>query len=121
MLKINTKVKRHNFGLFTFYSLFLAGLLCAAGISNAAEGLWDPAKYIDIDEIQPGMKAYCLTCYSGTKIDKFEMDVLSVVRNFGPGRNAILVQGTDERFIHTGPVWGCSGSPSISTADWQAL
>ena len=28
-----------------------------------------------------------------------------------PGRDAILVRGTDERFIHTGPVAGCSGSP----------
>ena len=72
---------------------------------------WDPAKYISIDEIRPGMKAYCLTSYSGTKIEKFGLDVLSVVRNFGPGRDAILVKGTDERFIHTGPVWGCSGSP----------
>ena len=34
-----------------------------------------------------------------------------MVRNIRPGRNAIFVQGTDERFIHTGPVAGCSGSP----------
>ena len=78
---------------------------------GARSELWDPAKYISIDEIRPGMKAYCLTSYSSTKIEKFDLDVLSVVRNFGPGRDAILVKGTDERFIHTGPVWGCSGSP----------
>ncbi|MHC4641915.1 MAG: SpoIVB peptidase S55 domain-containing protein [Planctomycetota bacterium] len=111
MLKIFSKVKRQKFPLFTFYSLFLAVLLCAPGTSNATEGAWDPAKYIGIDEIQPGMKAYCLTCYSGTKIEKFDLDVISVVRNYEPGRDSILVQGTDERFIHTGPVWGCSGSP----------
>jgi hypothetical protein len=111
MLQTNAKVKRHDFPLFTHNCLFLAVLLIFAVTSNATEDLWDASKYIDIDEIRPGMKAYCLTCYSGTNIDKFEMDVLSVVRNFGPGRNAILVQGTDERFIHTGPVWGCSGSP----------
>ena len=98
-------------GLFAFYCLFPAFLLFSAGTLIAAEDFWDSSKYIDIDEIQPGMKAYCLTCYSGTKIEKFELDVLSVVRNFGPGRDAFLVQGTDERFIHTGPVWGCSGSP----------
>jgi hypothetical protein len=57
------------------------------------------------------MKAYCLTGYKGTEIGKFDMEVLSVVRNERPGRDAILVQGTDDRFIHTGPVWGCSGSP----------
>jgi hypothetical protein len=111
MLQIITEVKRRNFPLFAFYTLFLAGLLCAAGTSNAIAGAWDPAKYIGIDEIQPGMKAYCLTCYSGTKIEKFEMDVVSIIRNYEPGRDSILVQGTDERFIHTGPVWGCSGSP----------
>ncbi|MHC4110795.1 MAG: SpoIVB peptidase S55 domain-containing protein [Planctomycetota bacterium] len=111
MFKIKAKVKRQNFPLFTFYSLVLAGLLCAAGTSNAIEGAWDPAKYIGIDEIKPGMKAYCLTCYSGTKIEKFDMDVISIIRNYEPGRDSFLVQGTDERFIHTGPVWGCSGSP----------
>ncbi|MHC4735295.1 MAG: SpoIVB peptidase S55 domain-containing protein, partial [Planctomycetota bacterium] len=111
MFKIKAKVKRQNFPLFTFYSLVLAGLLCAAGTSNAIEGAWDPAKYIGIDEIRPGMKAYCLTCFTGTKIEKFELDVISIIRNYEPGRDSILVQGTDERFIHTGPVWGCSGSP----------
>ena len=111
MFKIKAKVKSQNFPLFTFYSLVLAGLLCTAGTSNAIEGVWDPAKYISIDEIRPGMKAYCLTCYSGADIEKFDLDVLSVIRNYEPGRDAFLVQGTDERFIHTGPVWGCSGSP----------
>ena len=78
---------------------------------NAIEGVWDPTKYISIDEIRPKMEAYCLTTYKGTEIEKFGLEVLSVVRNVMPGRDAILVQGTDERFIHTGPVWGCSGSP----------
>jgi len=57
------------------------------------------------------MQAYCRTVYKGTEIEQFGLEVLSVVRNFQPGRDAILVQGTDERFIHTGPVAGCSGSP----------
>jgi hypothetical protein len=57
------------------------------------------------------MEAYCLTCYRGTEIQKFDLDVLSVVHNVQPGRDAILVRGTDERLIETGPVLGCSGSP----------
>ena len=111
MLKTTSQVKSRNFPLFAFFAMFLAGLLCTDGTSNAIAGTWDPAKYIGIDEIRPGMKAYCLTCYSGTKIEKFEMDVVSIIHNYEPGRDSILVQGTDERFIHTGPVWGCSGSP----------
>jgi hypothetical protein len=76
---------------------------CFAGI--------DKTKYITIDEIKPGMDATCLTVYKGVEIEKFNLKVVDVVRNVMPNRNAILVMGTDERFIHTGPVAGCSGSP----------
>lgn len=82
-----------------------------AKIPGGLEGVWDANKYISTDEIKPGMHAYCLTVYKGTEIEKFGLEVLSVVRDFNPGRDAILVRGTDERFIHTGPVAGCSGSP----------
>jgi len=71
----------------------------------------DSSRYITVDEIKPGMDAYCLTTFKGTKIEKFNLDVLSVVHDFMPGMDAILVEGTDEAFIHTGPVAGCSGSP----------
>ncbi|MHC4557224.1 MAG: hypothetical protein ACYTFW_08520 [Planctomycetota bacterium] len=117
-----------NFLLFSFYiSVFLAGSLYAASesaavspnkaeIPYALEGIWDPAKYISLDEIKPGMEAYCLTEYGIAGIEKFSMEVVDVIRNINPSstpgsRDAILVQGTDERFIHTGPVAGCSGSP----------
>jgi hypothetical protein len=71
----------------------------------------DKTKYITIDEIKPGMDAVCLTVYKGVEPEKFSLKVVDVVRDVRPGRNAILVMGTDERFIHTGPVAGCSGSP----------
>ena len=78
---------------------------------NAPSGGWDPAKYISLDEIKPGMDGYCLTEYGIEGIEKFALKVIDVVRDFEPGRDVILVQGTDDRFIHTGPVAGCSGSP----------
>ncbi|MHC4271922.1 MAG: SpoIVB peptidase S55 domain-containing protein, partial [Planctomycetota bacterium] len=79
---------------------------------NATDNIpLDSTKYITIDEVKPGMEAYCLTIFEGTKIEKFDLEVLSIVRNFRPGMDAILVKGLDERFIHTGPVGGCSGSP----------
>jgi len=78
---------------------------------TAARPAWDSSRYIDINEIRPGMQGYCLTCYSGTEPEKFAVKVVSVVRDIEPGRDAVLVMGTDERFIRTGPVSGCSGSP----------
>jgi hypothetical protein len=116
------------FKMFCFcIAVVLAGSVytaCEAGLSggnraeapNVIKGIWDPVKYISLDEIKPGMEAYCLTEYGVAGIEKFGMEVVDVVRNInpssGPGsRDAILVKGTDERFIHTGPVAGCSGSP----------
>ncbi len=106
MLNQITKCKIFYLLPFTFYLLFYPALGT------------DKTKYITLDEVKPGMQAYCLTTYKGTKIEKFDLDVLSVIRNVNPGgdarpgsRNMILVQGTDERFIRTGPVAGCSGSP----------
>jgi hypothetical protein len=75
------------------------------------EGIWDAAKYIGLDEVKPGMEAYCLTDYGDAGIEKFGLEVVDVVYNSDPGRDVILVKGTDERFIRTGPVAGCSGSP----------
>jgi hypothetical protein len=108
---------RCNFILFCFcIVVFLTGALYAAGQPKGLQGVWDPARYIGLDEIKPGMKAYCLTEYGVAGIEKFEMEVVDVVRNINPSsspgsRDAILVKGTDERFMHTGPVAGCSGSP----------
>jgi len=73
--------------------------------------LWDSTQYIDVNEVKPGMSAYCLTCYSGTTVERFALDVVSVIHNMSPGQDAILVKGLDERFIKSGPVQGCSGSP----------
>ncbi|MBN2181729.1 MAG: hypothetical protein JW715_07425 [Sedimentisphaerales bacterium] len=79
------------------------------------KNLWDPAKYIGLDEIKPGMEAYCLTEYGTAGIEKFSMQVVDIVRNMNTGSeligDIILVKGLDDDFIRTGPVAGCSGSP----------
>ena len=91
--------------------LFSILFLCVFVSSRLQAGEIDKTRYITIDEIKPGMDATCLTVYKGVEIERFNLKVVDVVRGFEPSRNAILVMGTDERFIHTGPVAGCSGSP----------
>jgi hypothetical protein len=73
--------------------------------------LFDRDRYIDIDEIQPGMRGYGLTVFFGTEPDKFEVEVVSVMRNIEPKRNAILIRCHDERFDLAKGVQGVSGSP----------
>lgn len=93
----------HKTGILSVFLMLISSL--------TAFGQIDKSKYITVDEIKPGMEAYCLTVYRGVEIEKFEMEVLSVVYDWRPGKNSILVIGKDERFLHTGAVAGCSGSP----------
>jgi hypothetical protein len=85
-------------------------LLFLTGVCLGAPPM-DSSRYISVDEIRTDMDAYCLTVFEGTEIEKFGLKVVSVIRNQRPGRDAILVMGTDDRFKHVGPVRGCSGSP----------
>jgi len=71
----------------------------------------DTSKYIGIDEVRTDMDAYCLSVFSGTEVEKFDLKILSVVRGFTTGHDMILVIGTEERFQHSSTVHGCSGSP----------
>lgn len=88
---------------------FLLFLVIALSFEVLATEL-DPSKYISIEEIRPDMEAYCLTVFSGTEVEKFNLKVLSVVRGAKPAQDMILVLGTDERFQHSSAVHGCSGS-----------
>lgn len=110
-----------NFAQTRIFAAFLSIAACLTGGASAADNagkrqaridaIWDSQRYIKFDEVKPGMDAYCLTDYGEAGIEKFALKVLDVVRGIEPGRNAILVMGLDERFKHTGPVAGCSGSP----------
>ncbi|RKY10861.1 MAG: hypothetical protein DRP65_05815 [Planctomycetota bacterium] len=108
--------------LKTAAGMKLSALLCFTALcmffspaesagSSTGEPAVDRARYITIDEIHPGQEAYCLTVLEGSKVERFGLEILSVIHNIRPGRDAIVVIGTDERFKHTGPIRGCSGSP----------
>ncbi|MGD2093570.1 MAG: SpoIVB peptidase S55 domain-containing protein [Phycisphaerales bacterium] len=113
MFRIKVKDKKRTFLLLISVLPVLLGLQIRteAAESNVLADIWNPVKYIGINEIKPGMDAYCLTEYGVAGIEKFRMKVIDVVPGMDPGRDMILVKGLDERFIHTGPVAGCSGSP----------
>lgn len=95
----------------TFWQVpLLVFILLSATVSGGSEQL-DKSRYITIDEVQAGMKGYCLSCLKDTEVEKFDLEVVSVVYNMDAGRDAILVKVDDERFMHLGVIAGCSGSP----------
>jgi hypothetical protein len=57
------------------------------------------------------MKGYGLTVFFGSKIEKFDVEVVSVVHNVQPRRDTILIRCLDDRFRKAKVVQGVSGSP----------
>ena len=80
-------------------------------LENLPESEGYAARYIDIDELEPGMRGYGLTVFSGSEIGRFEVELVSVMHNFEPKRNAFIIRCLDERFRLAKMVRGVSGSP----------
>lgn len=64
-----------------------------------------------LHEVQPGMKGYGKTVFRGSKIERFEFEVLGIQRNMAPGRSLILVKASGGPLAETGILAGMSGSP----------
>jgi len=66
---------------------------------------------IGVDEIKEGMKGYGLTVFKGTAPERFDVEVVGILRNFRPGQELILVKTPHPRLDVTKNVRGMSGSP----------
>lgn len=122
--------------LFAFYLIFfsLAGPVAAKGAeatpqepasaSRTAPGratladLWSPDSPLEVmplDEVRRGQKGWGLTVFAGREAERFEVEVVGVVRNNNPGSSFVVarlsgaIQG--QRLEDTGVIRGMSGSP----------
>jgi hypothetical protein len=73
--------------------------------------LFDPARHMHLSEVHPGMKGYGLSVFKGTKIEKFDVEVLSILHNFNPKGDVVLITCEGDYLKHTGSIAGMSGSP----------
>jgi hypothetical protein len=88
--------------------VIVALLLAAVGGLGAADG---PAT-IPLSDIQPGMKGYMETIFSGDTVERVDLEVIGVLHNaIGPKEDVILVRLLGEKTAETGVVAGMSGSP----------
>ena len=82
-----------------------------AQVSTDLDDLFDPARHMRVSEVTPGMKGYGLSVFKGTKIERFEVEVLSILRDFNPQYDVVLVRLSGAGLEHTGSIAGMSGSP----------
>jgi hypothetical protein len=66
---------------------------------------------IPVSEVRPGMEGYGLSVFQGTKIERFQVKVIGVLRNFAPKMDMILIRCSGANLEYTGVVAGMSGSP----------
>jgi hypothetical protein len=69
------------------------------------------SEYIPVSEIKPGMEGYGLTVFQGTKIERFGVKVIGIIRKALNGRDAILIRLSGEKLGKNNVIRGMSGSP----------
>jgi hypothetical protein len=119
-------VRRAGFSLLTALSLLLlagsarAEPASAAGGAGAAGGAkrlraivpsGPPPAIMPLSAVKAGMVGEALTVFQGSKPEPFKVRVISVLRNFLPKQDVILIRAEDPRVEHSGIVAGMSGSP----------
>ena len=64
-----------------------------------------------LSDVRKGMKGYGLTVFEGTSVEKFDVEILGVLNNIGPGQNLILARVDHPVVARAGIIAGMSGSP----------
>src|ERR1043166_7645773 len=80
-------------------------LLWAAGLPACAGDTLDP------DRLHPGMKGYGLSVFRGTTPERFEVEVLGVLKNAFPKQDMILIRMSGADLEKHKTIAGMSGSP----------
>jgi hypothetical protein len=68
-------------------------------------------RYLHHSHLQRGMTGYGLTVMAGTKLERFEVEIVSVITKWGPHQDAILAKLSGLGLEKTGIIAGMSGSP----------
>ena len=69
------------------------------------------AEILPLEGVRAGMKGHGLTVVRGRDVERFDVEVVGVVRNPTPGRSVIVVSLSGLGLEETGVVAGMSGSP----------
>ncbi|MBN1897170.1 MAG: hypothetical protein JW827_00195 [Spirochaetes bacterium] len=66
---------------------------------------------LPVSQIKPGMTGYGKTVFQGTAIEKFDVEIISVLKNIRPEGDLILARLSGKTVDKAGIIAGMSGSP----------
>ena len=86
-------------------------IFCFTVYHAQAQIKWDAEKFMSLSEVKPGMKGKGYTVFSGTTVEEFDFEVVSIYYNRFPGLHIVWAKGLSDNFKRTGSAGGMSGSP----------
>jgi hypothetical protein len=100
--------------LSSLLALSAVGLLATLplGLKSArAGGATSRPDTLPVSQVHRGMKGYGLTVFEGTRPERFDVEVIDVLKNFRPRQDLILIKTKHPRLEIVKVVAGMSGSP----------
>ncbi len=79
--------------------------------TNAYKKFLKPGTYMLQSEVKPGMEGYGLSVFRGSKIERFHVKVIGVMKRVMNGKDAILVRLSGPTIGKNNVIRGMSGSP----------
>ncbi len=76
-----------------------------------ADGRAQRRDVMGIADVRRGMKGYGLTVFEGTRPERFDVEVIDVLKNFRPKQEVVLIKTKHPRLDIAKVVAGMSGSP----------
>lgn len=104
MYESETRVKTGVHTIRRFPASLLAVFLLLGSVVAYADTM-------PFSEVKKGMKGYGITVFDGTTPEKFDVEILGVLNNIGPGQNLILARVDGPVIRRAGVIAGMSGSP----------
>ncbi|HYP89763.1 MAG TPA: SpoIVB peptidase S55 domain-containing protein [Polyangiaceae bacterium] len=102
---------RHTSSLLAFAALGLLASLPLGLKSARAGGATSRPDTMPVSQIHRGMKGYGLTVFEGTRPERFDVEVIDVLKNFRPRQDLVLIKTKHPRLEIAKVVAGMSGSP----------
>ncbi len=86
-------------------------LALTAGALSAPPTAAKGPEIFPLAQVRPGQKGYGLTVFQGTAPERFEFEVVGIVKNMLPKMDIIIVKSEDPKLALSGMAMGMSGSP----------
>jgi hypothetical protein len=85
--------------------LLSASLILSAAAAFASDAI------MPLSQVHKGMKGYGVTVFEGTKLEKFDVEIVGVMTNIAPDQDMIIARVMNPVTDRAGIIAGMSGSP----------